>query len=224
MKVEEAFDAIAGEWEEYRSKSRVFIHLFFEFLPKNSARKFVVLDAGCGNGNNIPEIARRARRVIAIDVSRKMLAFARKRVRALGLSKKVRIAKADFAKRLPLPDASVDAAFFVSSFHHLRKREQASAFRELNRVLKRGGIAFISFWNKRQKRFQDENAKSFLVQWKLKTGESIGRFHYLAEPSELRALAKRYGFAVVDLFFEKNGKRISRRKDAHNVCLVLKKN
>lgn len=221
MKVENAFDSIAREWDDYRFAPIPVLPLFLSMLPSNSARSFTILDAGCGNGRNAIEIARHAKRVIAIDVSAKMLGYAKRRVKAAGLSN-VKLVKADFAVKIPLPDASVDAAFYIASLHHLRAAEQKRAFREMRRVVKRGGLVFITVWNKAQRKFWARRAKSFFVPWTTRSGERVKRFHYFFEKSELEALGVKNGFEVVNSFFEARGARAHEEK-AKNLCVVFRK-
>ena len=220
-KIEETFDALASEWDEYRAVSTPILPYFLSLLPKK--KNLVVLDAGCGNGRNAVVIARLpdVTRVIAVDISAKMLAFGRKRVRAARLSKKIRFVKTNFAKRIPLPDASVDAAFYLASIHHLNKNEQERAFAEMRRVLRKHGLVFGAVWNKKQKRFKEERAKSVFVSWQKKSGARVRRFHYFFEPSELRALAKKNGLAIKEVFFESEGAKTARRAEAKNICFVF---
>jgi len=199
--------------------------LFLAKLPRR--KELVVLDAGCGNARNSIEIARRASvaRVIGVDVSKEMLARARERVKAAGLSKLVRLVKADFAVRVPLPAASVDAAFYLASLHHLKKSQQSNAFAELSRVVKPGGLVFVSVWNKAQRKFLEKRAKQFFVSWNKKSGERVKRFHYFFERGELEALGERCGFEVADSFFESGGARVALAAgtEAKNLCVVFRK-
>ncbi|MEM0475682.1 MAG: class I SAM-dependent methyltransferase [Candidatus Norongarragalinales archaeon] len=222
MRVEAAFDSIASEWNSYRAAPSLVLQLFLPLLPKKSG--LVVLDAGCGNGRNSIELARlqTVKRVIAVDVSVRMLFFARKRVKAVGLTKKIKFFKADFAKRLPLRAESVDAAFYLASLHHLRAVEQNRAFNEMRRVVKPNGFVFISVWNKAQRKFWRRREKQFFVPWTKRGGECVKRFHYFFGKRELEKLGAAHGFEVVDSFFESHGARAP-EKEARNLCVVFRK-
>ena len=222
-RVEAAFDSIASEWNAYRATPSSVLSLFFARLPKRKG--LVVLDAGCGNARNSIEIARRASvgRVVAVDVSSEMIRFARTRVKNAGLSKSIRLIKADFAVKLPLREASVDAAFYLASLHHLKKQEQRAAFAEIARVVKPGGLIFVSVWNKAQRKFWEKrSAKQFFVPWTKAGGERVKRFHYFFEVHELESLGESNGFEVVDSFFENGGARAA-EKDAKNLCVAFRK-
>ncbi|MEQ1729972.1 MAG: class I SAM-dependent methyltransferase [Vicinamibacterales bacterium] len=98
----------------------------------------VVLDYGCGNGENTLPLVARGARVIAVDVSEDLLRLARRRLALHGLADESALFLAGSAHDLPLPDASVDAVMGIAILHHL---DLDLAAREVHRVLKPGGIA-----------------------------------------------------------------------------------
>jgi SAM-dependent methyltransferase len=54
---------------------------------------------------------------------------------------------------LPLRDGAVDAAVSLHTIYHVPREEQATAFRELHRVLKPGGVVVIVYaWGRRGRR------------------------------------------------------------------------
>lgn len=105
-------------------------------LPRAGAR--AALDAGCGTGDMLTRLRRYApaERVVGIDVSRTALDFCRERGHA-------RLAQAS-ATHLPFADASFD---LVTSFDVLVQipgdRADEAAIREMFRVLRPGGVAFV---------------------------------------------------------------------------------
>lgn len=98
----------------------------------------LVLDYGCGNGENTLPLVARGARVIAVDVSEDLLRLARRRLALHGLAGRSAIFLAGSAHDLPLPDASVDAVMGIAILHHL---DLDLAAREVHRVLKPGGVA-----------------------------------------------------------------------------------
>jgi SAM-dependent methyltransferase len=97
----------------------------------------VVLDFGCGNGENTLPLVSRGARVVGVDVSEDLLRLARQRLTLHGLADRARFV-AGSAHDLPLPDASVDAVMGIAILHHLDLDLSA---REVFRVLKPGGVA-----------------------------------------------------------------------------------
>jgi ubiquinone/menaquinone biosynthesis C-methylase UbiE len=76
-----------------------------------------VLEYGCGDGLNTVILANHGARVIAFDISKQLLALARKRVEANGCDG-VQLMLGS-AHALPLKDESVDIIFGMAILHHL---------------------------------------------------------------------------------------------------------
>jgi SAM-dependent methyltransferase len=95
-----------------------------------------VLDAGTGTGIAARELKARGARVIAVDLSREMLARARVRVPGLAT------VEAD-GTALPLLGASVDLACFAQSWHWMPKGQRVH---EVARVLRAGGV-WAAWWS-----------------------------------------------------------------------------
>jgi ArsR family transcriptional regulator len=98
-----------------------------------------VVDVGCGEGYLTIEVARWARRVVAIDRSTSVLA------RARALSIRRRAANITFKRgdleRLPLESATMDVALLSQALHHAANPAEALA--EAVRVLKPGGKLLV---------------------------------------------------------------------------------
>ena len=83
--------------------------------------------------------------VIGIDFSGEMLRYGLVKLRAAGLGDRIRLVRGD-ATRVPLPDASVDAAAVAFGIRNVVDRDRAC--REFVRVLKPGGrLAVLEFGN-----------------------------------------------------------------------------
>jgi sterol 24-C-methyltransferase len=95
-----------------------------------------VIDLGCGVGGPAREIARwSGAQVLGINNNAYQVSRAEGHTRKAGLSRQVTFLKADFM-RLPLGDASVDAAYAIEATCHAPDKE--ALFREVWRVLKPG--------------------------------------------------------------------------------------
>jgi SAM-dependent methyltransferase len=90
-----------------------------------------VLELGCGTGYFTRELARSGTDVVAVDVSPELLEIAMASCPAPNVSYEV-----ENAYTLSYPDAMFDSVAGSSGLHHL---ETEAAFREIYRVLKRGG-------------------------------------------------------------------------------------
>jgi demethylmenaquinone methyltransferase/2-methoxy-6-polyprenyl-1,4-benzoquinol methylase len=81
--------------------------------------------------------------VVGIDFSGEMLRLGLVKVRAAGLSRRIHLARGD-ATRVPLPDASVDAASVAFGIRNVVDRDRGC--REFARVLRVGGrLAVLEF-------------------------------------------------------------------------------
>lgn len=130
------FGRVAGQWDDVRSElfgSRFTAESLLTLLPQS----WTVVDIGCGTGNVSELLSPLVKRVIAVDASAAMLKAAQKRLEGRG---NVEFVRGDLEK-LPLKDASVEAAVTFLVLHHVP--ELAGALREMRRVLKPGGSALI---------------------------------------------------------------------------------
>jgi len=95
----------------------------------------VIADLGAGEGAFSLLLAQRAKRVIAVDTSAKMVEFGRQQAKRQGV-KNVDYRLGDM-EEVPIEDNSVDLVFFSQSLHHALHPERAVA--EAWRILKPGG-------------------------------------------------------------------------------------
>jgi ubiquinone/menaquinone biosynthesis C-methylase UbiE len=112
--------------------------LFESKLPLDGAR---ILELGCGRALLTRKIAEagRDRQVLALEVDEAQHAL------NLGVTDlpNVRFARGG-AEAIPAEDASVDIVFMFKSLHHVPLDALDASMRELRRVLRPGGLAWIS--------------------------------------------------------------------------------
>ncbi len=95
----------------------------------------VIADLGAGEGAFSLLLAQRAKRVIAVDTSAKMVEFGRQQAKRQSV-KNVDYRLGDM-EEVPIQNGSVDLVFFTQSLHHALHPERAVA--EAWRILKPGG-------------------------------------------------------------------------------------
>jgi ubiquinone/menaquinone biosynthesis C-methylase UbiE/biotin operon repressor len=95
----------------------------------------VIADLGAGEGAFSLLLAQRAKQVIAVDTSAKMVEFGRQQAKRQGV-KNVDYRLGDM-EEVPIEDGSVDLVFFSQSLHHALHPERAMA--EAWRILRPGG-------------------------------------------------------------------------------------
>jgi len=207
------FDQIAPSWYNFRHWSIFRNEL--EALAQQW-QKGRLVNIGCAHGPDFLPF-HRSFELYGVDLSAQMLRFARKYSQKFNFS--VNLSVAD-AGHLPYPDHTFDWAISVATYHHIKgKKARQAALNELRRVLKPGGEAFITVWNRWQPRFWFK-PKEVAVPWRAK-GKTLYRYYYLFSYSELERLAKRAGFKVLKSFPE-SSYRCPFKAFSRNICLLLK--
>lgn len=141
----------AGESLRYLVKRSEQYPLFEQLMELHADHsQDVVLDYGCGPGNDLVGFAvrGRARRVIGVDVSLRALELARGRLALHGLdSSRVDLMQvSDDEPRIPLETASVDYLYCEGVLHHTTHPEAILA--ELARVMRADARGHIMVYNR----------------------------------------------------------------------------
>ena len=211
---ENVFDRIAPGW--YGFRHHTIFRTELEALVKQW-QSGTLLNVGCGHGPDFIPF-REHFELFGIDSSREMLNYGRKYARKFDFEP--RLALAD-AVNLPFPDESFDWAIAVASYHHLKdKAARLNAVRELNRVLKTNGEAFITVWNHGQPRFWFKRTDT-LVPWRVKE-EVVQRYYHLFSYGEIEKLVRQAGFQIIKSFPE-SSYHFPLKYFSRNICLLVKK-
>jgi ubiquinone/menaquinone biosynthesis C-methylase UbiE len=104
----------------------------------------VVLDLGCGIGRVARYVAPLCREIWAVDASETMLEYARKRLADLP---NVRLVQGAGTSLPDVPSESIDVAYSTLTLQHVEREHAFLLLRELRRILKPGGRAFLTFPN-----------------------------------------------------------------------------
>jgi len=124
------------------------------------------------------------------------------------------------ALALPFFDGTFDCAISVAAYHHIKgKHDRDTAFRELRRVVKPGGEAFLTVWNWLQPRFWFRSREQ-QVPWRLKEG-TIYRYYHLFSYRELAASLTRAGWEIVSMLPE-TSYRFPVKHFSRNICVLAK--
>lgn len=127
------FDELAGKFGRHYVPGRSWKALAEGLLKVLNYN--VVADLGAGEGTLSQLLAQRAKHVIAIDHSKKMVAFGKKLAKENGL-KNLDYRLGDI-ENPPIDDKSVDLAFLSQALHHAADPEDA--LRQAHRILKPKG-------------------------------------------------------------------------------------
>ena len=136
-KMRSFFDSVAGRLgkdyvpgKSWKSVAEALLRL----MPP-----LVIADLGAGEGAFALLLAERAKKVIAVDTSAKMIEVGREQALRHGV-KNVEFRLGDM-EEIPIEDASVDLVFFSQSLHHALHPERAVS--EAWRILQPGGRVIL---------------------------------------------------------------------------------
>jgi len=185
------YDGSSQEYEE-RNKNNV---------PTEELEKFCqavspygrILDAGCAHGRLASIIAGHGFEVVGIDLSRAFISRARELYPNLSF-------KLMDVRKLGFKDQCFDGIWCNAVLLHLTDEDINIALTELSRVLKLGGILFVSF-----KLNHGNGAKTFTADDQ--------RFYNLQDLESIRPLLERHGFEVVGHAQINESSRIQEARD-----------
>jgi SAM-dependent methyltransferase len=198
------------EWQRLeRPEGVVELAVTTHFLAAHLPPRGRVLDLGGGPGRYSQWLVERGYETVLSDLSPALLDIARARLSTAG----VEIVEADARDLSRWGDASFDAVLSLGPMYHLplpADRERAA--RELARVMKVGGVAFVA-WMPRyaflrrtlanaaeQHRLTREFVRPLLDSGSF-TGPAPGRFThgYGARPQEIEPFMRAHGFQMREL-------------------------
>jgi tRNA (uracil-5-)-methyltransferase TRM9 len=210
----EVFDHMASGWYSFRHYS-----IFRNELEKLAGKwqKGRLLNIGCGHGADFLAF-RDGFALTGVDFSTEMIKMARRYSHKFEFPVNLQIADARY---LPFASCSFDFAIAVATYHHLQgQSDQLKALIELKRVLKPGGQAFITVWNRNQPRFWLKR-KEVAMPWKSK-GQIVERYYYLFTFWSFERLVKKAGFKILNSASESQF-HFPIKYFARNICLTVSK-
>jgi len=113
--------------------------LEYAYALLGDIRGRIVVDFGCGSGENSLLLARRGAYVVGVDISESLIELARRRLEVNGLAGRAQFVVGS-AHDLPLREAAADVVLGIAILHHL---DLDAASREVHRILKPGGRAIF---------------------------------------------------------------------------------
>lgn len=120
-----------------RSKIDALVGELFESLPKGAK----VLDVGCGTGEHLARAVKAGFEAHGVEPAPAMLDFARKNVPEADIRQGI-------ATELPFKDGEFDLVIMVEVLRYLDRPDTEQALKEARRVLKPGGLLFVTLVNR----------------------------------------------------------------------------
>lgn len=140
--VQRAYNVLAEDYHEQRTVLKTGSHFYNECLEMPTTLSLLgkvrgkkILDVGCGTGIYAKLLMRRGARVWGIDQSEGMLSIARKYAKGANLRK-------GSVYRYPFKDNTFDSVLSALVIDHID--DLGRMFREVRRVLKKGGVFVFS--------------------------------------------------------------------------------
>jgi SAM-dependent methyltransferase len=178
----------------------------FELLKPYIAKDMRILDWGCGNGRLYKYLYQVSGiKYQGIDNSEKLVEIAKKNY------PKVDFCVSDIF-HLPFKNGEFDVVAAIASFHHIPSEElRLVALREIYRVLKPGGVVFMTNWNLWQrdliKKYKlriwdfffprnEMDAGDFWIPFKGKD-KTMPRYYHHFGREELARLCRKAGFEII---------------------------
>jgi SAM-dependent methyltransferase len=142
---ERGFASVAASLDHFDWRNRMYPG-YIELMPVNQADGRVVLDYGCGPGNDVIGFGHfsRPRAIHAVDVSPLAVGMARQRAALHGLSVDFRIIR-ESPVELPFAAGAVDLIHSSGVLHHTP--DPAAILREFRRVIRPAGYAQIMVYH-----------------------------------------------------------------------------
>jgi SAM-dependent methyltransferase len=184
-----------------------------KIFKKNGVKR--VLDLGCGSGRHLVYLSKHGFDVYGIDIAEHGIKLSKEWLRKEGLKANLKIG--DIYKKLPYEDNFFDAIISIRTLHHNKIEKIRKLIKELESVLKPGGMIFITVSKKLTKKELRKIPKDKI--WKIKiiaprTYIPLGRgekglIHFWFNKTILRKEFK--NFKIHDIWIE---------KDKHHYCLL----
>ncbi|PIN87230.1 hypothetical protein COV19_00720 [Candidatus Woesearchaeota archaeon CG10_big_fil_rev_8_21_14_0_10_44_13] len=208
----------ADVWRTRPSEKNSFVsnevHLSFPFLRKKRIKK--VLDIACGNGLGVSlPLLREGYDVYSFDKWKASIKALEKNARKEGFNTRGRVS--DMYKRFPYKPSFFDASFCFQAIYHGSLLQIESAFREIQRVTKKGGYffgTFIPYYIKRDK-------GRYFFNYTKNNGK-IGRIYVKLDkddPFLCYNLAKNCEYMVPHYYFTKDKLRSTLRKYFRDISI-----
>ena len=207
------YDDIAESWYRLRHWTR-FKQELDDIADRWSSGK--LLNIGCAHGPDFLPF-KDAFELYGVDSSVQMIKYALRYASKFKFNPQLALADALY---LPFADHVFDYAISIATYHHIEgKSRRKQAFAELRRVLKPGGEAFITVWNRWQRQFW-RGGKEVMVPWN-KEDREVLRYYYLFTYQEIEDLLKKSGFSILKIFPEYSYK-FPVKLFSRNICVLAR--
>ena len=205
------WDRIFNKYGKVFTKVQENIPRITKLFKKRGVKR--ILDLGCGSGRHLVYLARHGFDVYGIDNSPEGIEIAKDWLKKEKLQ--VNLKTGNIYKKLPYKDNFFDAIICVQTLHHAKIENIRRAIKEIERVLKPGGLFFTTDRRRKIKRnakIITERYENLKQEFKYKIiapmtympmeGEEKGLIHYLFNKKSLKKELK--NFKIHDIWISSN--------------------
>ena len=205
------------DWDEiFSEKGKVFTepHKDMEriaiFFKESGVRK--ILDIGSGTGRHLIFFSKKGFEIHGFDASPKAISIAKEWLLEENLKVEIKLNRME--TKFPYEDNFFDAIISIQVIHHNKMEDIFNTVKEINRVLRKGGIIFITFPKLRDRPdFDDWNLKEIETGTYIpQAGQEKGLPHHFFTMEE-----------IYDVFSSFNILEIYDDRERHRAVLGIKK-
>ncbi len=138
---------------------RTISYYLRDHLSGKKLESLTFLEMGCGAGPNLIWLAQKGCRVSGIDISPSALTLARQSLERAGCGHRIGELIESSVSHVPFESESFNGIIEACVFQHLAKGDRKSAFGEVKRLLKRGGVFVGYMWDAGHTVFQEKQAE-----------------------------------------------------------------
>lgn len=185
-------DAVIYEKRSIKQKGYHYVWLQTTAVESsiNVKQNDIVLDAGCGTSRITRSIAKKCKKIYAVDFSKKSIELLRNEADQQGIQN-IAAMVGDLSEKIYLSE-KVDKAISVQVIQHIPTNlEREKAVKNINSCLKPGGIFTMTAYN------WNNNTKNKGLQKEGYFNNGIAYFRYT--PEEIKSLFEMCGFNVLSI-------------------------
>jgi len=192
------WDRVYQEWKGDAFKMDENTPRIFRLFKRRKIRR--ILDLGCGAGRHTIFFSKKGFELYGIDVSSEGVKIARQRLNRAGLSVNLKIGS--IYSTLPYRDNFFDAVICIRTLNHAKIKDIRKAILEIERVLIRGGLVFVTVRKKISKKKRLPHVDIAPRTYIPVEGKEKGIVHYLFTKDLLKKEFK--NFKIYDLWIDDN--------------------
>jgi len=164
-----------------------------DIFRENQVQK--ILDIGCGTGRHLIFLSKKGFKMYGFDASPKGISIAKQWLKEENLRAEIKHHKME--EPFPYPNNNFDGIISIQVIHHNRMKDILRTIGEIERVLKKGGLIFITFpklgenWDNEY--LQEVEKGTYLPQ----RGKEKGLLHHFFTLDEIQDVFKLFDLKEV---------------------------